>query len=157
MSCGYFHRVPVCICACRTGVWLELCGGSAVHVRRILGAHEPHVSKPQPLNWENQSSSCTRELGQSCGKADRRGRAHGSCLVLGWCWLRCGISDNVFGLCTDAATPGGVQARATGNTGMMWIRSGVGMSCAFRTIKINPREEDSNLMCPKLCNLKRHC
>lgn len=96
MSCGYFHRVPVCICACRTGVWLELCGGSAVHVRRILGAHEPHFSKPQPLNWENQSSSCRRELGQSCGKAGRRGRAHGSCLVLGWCWLRCGISDNVW-------------------------------------------------------------
>lgn len=33
-----------------------------------------------------------------------------------------------------------------------WTQSGVGMARAFRRIKINPREEDSNLMCLKLCN-----
>lgn len=141
-----------CMCLCLRDWCLGLCGGSAVCVSRILGAHKPYVSEPQPLNWDNQSSSCRGELGHSCGKAGRRRRAHGHCLVLGCCWLRCGISDNVFGLCTDAAAPGGAQAGATGNTGMLWTWSGVGMSCAFRTIKINPREEDSNLMCPKLCN-----
>lgn len=50
----------------------------------------------------------------------------------------------------DAATPGGAQARAKGNIGMMWTWSGVGIACAFRTKK--PREEDSNRMCLKLCN-----
>lgn len=47
---------------------------------------------------------------------------------------------------------GGAQARAKGNNGMMWTQSGVRMACAFRTIKINRREEDSNLMSLKLCN-----
>lgn len=128
---------------------LGLHGWSTVHVQRILGAH---VSEPQPLNWENQSSSCRGDFGHSYGKAGRRGRANGQCLVLDWCWLSCGISDGVLGFCTDAATPGGAQARAKGNNGMMWTQSGGRMACAFRTIKINSGEEDSNLMCLKLYN-----
>lgn len=102
---------------------LGLHGWSMLHARRILGAH---VSEPQPLNWENLSSSCRGDFGHSHGMAGRRGRTHSQCLVLDWCWLSCGISDNVLGFCTDTLTPGGAQARAEGNNGMVdsvWCRN----------------------------------
>lgn len=74
-SCDCFHRVLVLL-------MLGLHGWSTGYVHRIPGAH---VSEPQPLNWEYQSSSCRGDFGYSCGKAGRRGRIHGQCLVLDWC------------------------------------------------------------------------
>lgn len=125
------------VCFCSQNGWLGPLGRSTSRVRRTLGAREPHVSEPQPLNRENQSSSCRVEPGHSCEEAGKRGRAHSHCSVSGWYWLRHGISDNVSGSCTKTSALGGTQAGAPGNTGMMWIRSGVGMSGTYGTIKIN--------------------
>lgn len=102
------------------------CWGCMAGVCCMSTGYWEHVSEPQPLNWENPSSSCRGDFGHSYGKAGRRGRAHGQCLVLDWCRLSCGIL--VLGFCTDAATPGGAQARAKGNNGMVdsvWCRNGL--------------------------------
>lgn len=64
-------------------------GGRALRVCRVLVAHEPHVNDPQPLNWENPSSSCSGELGHACGEAGRGGEH----TVTAWAWV--GVGSDV--------------------------------------------------------------
>lgn len=54
------------------------CWGYMAGVLCMSTVHE------QPLNWENQSSSCRGDLGHSCRKAGRRGRTHA------WSWVGAG-------------------------------------------------------------------
>lgn len=79
MSCGCFHGVLACICACRTSVW-----------GCVAGAHELHVSGPQPLNWENQSSGCRGESSATLVGRLVEGEVH---TVTAWSWV--GVGSDV--------------------------------------------------------------